>query len=311
MTVKPSRRTSRSPFLLTARRTAERLRAERSASTVANYLTALRSMESFLTDQAMADAPLSRRLVADYDQWLAARGVSANTRSCYLRSLRALHNAAGSRRRQDDTFSAVFTGNASTRKRAVSLKAVRRIRSLRNYATGRLRLAADVFMFSLYAMGMPFADAASLRWSDISSGRIEYRRSKTGVRVSVWLEPCMREILGRWRGTNGGYVFPLVPHDTPCGEWARAYAAALGRYNRDLGRIGKRVGMGVRLSSYAARHTWATLAHGGGMRLADIAEAMGHRSTQATVVYIKNGGNKRIESANRRLIAAINGDEIS
>lgn len=61
----------------------------RSVSTIGNYKTALRSLERFLTIEGMSQAPLTRKIVVRYDHWLAEGGVSSNTRSCYLRSLRA------------------------------------------------------------------------------------------------------------------------------------------------------------------------------------------------------------------------------
>lgn len=66
-----------------------------------------------------------------------------------------------------DLFAEVFTGNAPTPKRALSVAEIRRVRSLDMTGDWQRQLAQDVFLFSLYAMGMPFVDIAMLSWNAI------------------------------------------------------------------------------------------------------------------------------------------------
>lgn len=90
-------------------------------------------------------SPLTRKIVVRYDHWLAEGGVSSNTRSCYLQSLRALYNRVGGSRRRMDLFAEVFTGNAPTPKRALSVAEIRRVRSLDMTGDWQRQLAQDVF----------------------------------------------------------------------------------------------------------------------------------------------------------------------
>lgn len=101
-------------FLVLAHRQVRQMSDVRSVSTIGNYKTALRSLERFLTIEGKNQASLTRKIVVRYDHWLAEGGVSSNTRSCYLRSLRALYNRVGGSRRRMDLFAEVFTGNAPT-----------------------------------------------------------------------------------------------------------------------------------------------------------------------------------------------------
>lgn len=218
--------TNKPSFLKLAHRQVRQMEGVRCPSTIGNYKTALRSLERFLAISGKAEATLSRKLVVRYDRWLDEEGVSRNTRSCYLRSLRALYNRVGGVRRRLDLFADVFTGNAPTPKRAISVAEIRRVRSLDVGDDWRCQLAQDVFLFSLYAMGMPFVDIAMLRQNAISGGNLTYRRQKTGAQVCVRLEPCLRKILQRWRGMNGDRLFPLVPHDARGKEATRLYRAA-------------------------------------------------------------------------------------
>lgn len=223
-------------FLVLAHRQVRQMSDVRSVSTIGNYKTALRSLERFLTIEGKNQASLTRKIVVRYDHWLAEGGVSSNTRSCYLRSLRALYNRVGGSRRRMDLFAEVFTGNAPTPKRALSVAEIRRVRSLDMTGDWQRQLAQDVFLFSLYAMGMPFVDIAMLRWNAIEGGNLTYRRQKTGAQVCVHLEPCMRRILQRWRGMNGDRLFPLVPDDAQGEEAVRLYRAAWPATTASCGR---------------------------------------------------------------------------
>lgn len=300
--------TNKPSFLKLAHRQVRQMEGIRCPSTIGNYNTALRSLERFLTISGKAEATLSRKLVVRYDRWLDEEGVSRNTRSCYLRSLRALYNRVGGVRRRLDLFADVFTGNAPTPKRAISVVEIRRVRSLDVGDDWQRQLAQDVFLFSLYAMGMPFVDIAMLRQNAISGGNLTYRRQKTGAQVCVRLEPCMRKILQRWRGMNGDRLFPLVPHDARGKEATRLYRAALGRYNRLLRQMASQAGLHKTLSSYVARHSWATLAYDKGVAMPDISVAMDHTNAQTTKIYIEQKNQMRVARANRKVIGFINED---
>lgn len=52
------------------------------------------------------------------------------------------------------------------------------------------------------------------------------------------------------------------------------------------------------LSSYTARHTWATMAYYSEVHPGIISEAMGHSSITVTETYLKPFKNKKIDEAN-------------
>lgn len=294
-------------FLHRARRVVEQLRPTRSASTVDNYCTALRSLERFLRSEHRPEATLSRAVVERYDRWLDAQGVGVGTRSCYLRSLRALLRRVVGQQRGAAAFATVFTGNAPTRHRALTVQAVRRLRALDVGRDTGLSLSRDVFLFSTFALGMPFVDVALLRWRDLSGGYFVYHRRKTGAEVRVRLEPCMREIVERWRSPADDRVFPLVAEGKEGEAWERAYRRALARYNARLHRLARLLHLAEGLSSYSARHTWATMAWARGMDLQLISTAMGHRSPRATMVYIARREHAQVARMNKKVLEKICG----
>ncbi len=147
-----------------------------------------------------------------YNEWLMRRGLRLNTISFYNRVLRALCNAASARgiRVRSGLFEGLYTRVAETRKRAVDVQSLQRIRGLNLLDSPRLALHRDLFLFSFMAQGMAFVDMAFLRREDISDHVLQYRRRKTGRLVSVYLEPAMMEIIRRHQRPDYPYLFPLL-----------------------------------------------------------------------------------------------------
>lgn len=282
-----------------------RMKDKRSASTLQNYATAVRSLTTFLKKRndnkseshiSLPIHKIDRYLIQEYDHWLMLRGVSANTRSCYLRSLRAIYNEYPlTKARESNPFQDVFTGNATTMKRAISIKEVKMIKQADTSQSGEsnerkrhteLAKTQDIFLFSLYAMGMPFVDLYHLRQSQIKDNVLTYRRHKTGQTVSVKIEPCMRKIVSRHQAANCEYVFATLH--------TKNYLSALNQYNRRLKALAKQAGITSHLTSYVARHTWASLAYKQKIALPIISQAMGHTNIKTTMTYVRQLDSQQI-----------------
>lgn len=155
----------------------------------------------------------------------------------------------------------------------------------------------DVFLFSLYAMGMAFVDIYHLRHSQVKENVLTYRRHKTGQTVCVRIEPCMKDIINRHSMKNCDYIFASLH--------ALDYPRALNHYNRNLKALAKQAGVSSHLTSYVARHTWASLAYKHNIGVPIISQAMGHTNIKTTMIYIKQLDNQQIFSANNNLLKAL------
>ena len=318
-----------------------------SRSTADNYRTAVRSFVRFNGGRDIPLSALNADTVRAYERWLQDRGVCPNTSSCYMRSLRAIHNKAASKRLVKDRkpFKGVFTGNSPTVKRGITAGELRRLKSLSPAGggaeageAGRKRTAVeaaalDFFLFSFYAMGMSFADLAGLRRPQVRDGVLTYRRRKTGRQVRVTLEPCMLDILDKYATRESDYLFPILykvkggeKDRTKGGETDKgkdggkgrttggtkrgnpvevSYSSALNRYNRALKTLAREAGIAVNLTSYVARHSWASIAYEGNVDLPVISKALGHTDTKTTLIYIGEINDTRPASANRKLLEEV------
>ena len=85
-------------------------------------------------------------------------------------------------------------------------------------------------------------------------------------------------------------------------EHHHRYQETLRHFNRELARLMKQLLPGVSVSSYTARHTWATLAKYCQVPEEIISEGLGHSSLEVTRTYLKSFGGDELEKANRMII---------
>lgn len=167
----------------------------------------------------------------------------------------------------------------------------------------------DMFMLMLYLIGINAVDLFNLR--QLTNGRVEYNRAKTRKLYSIKVEPEAMEIIERYRGRN----------------WLLNILDDYGNYQDFLHRMGiglkqigpmERKGLGGKkhikplfpdISSYWARHTWATIAAELDIPKETISAALGHEiGSEVTSIYIKFD-RKKIDEANRKVIDYLNSFE--
>ena len=111
----------------------------------------------------------------------------------------------------------------------------------------------------------------------------------------------MEEIINRYRSDDRSYVFPFLTsqdEDTAYREYKRKFTY----YNKVLKILGKQAGINKALSSYVARHTWATLAFMSSVDMPVIAQALGHTNIKTTQIYVEDIGNDKQNWANKKLL---------
>ena len=276
------------------------LEAERRFSTAANYKCTLRSIEAHFSGKVLWLDQLNRSNLNQYNKALYERGLSRNTVSFYNRILRAVCNraaeegyAAGS-----GCFAHLYTGVENTKKRALSETVMRRIIHFDPGKDANLALSRDLFLFSFYCRGMSFVDIAYLTSNNIVGEYLTYARHKTGQRLVVHIEPCIREIISRYSGTP--YLFPVIHSKDPRKAY-HEYINHLHRHNLLLKELGRQCGATVPLNSHAARHSWATISRNMGTSISLISSALGHTSETTTRIYLESISQADVDSINRKL----------
>ena len=297
---------SRSSVLQFMREQIHHLRCVNRLGTARNYERTLKSFSTFLCNDDLPFSALTERLIDNYNLFLVKRGIVRNSISFYMRILRAVYNKAVRQHlvEQNFPFQHVYTGVDKTRKRAVDERIISRLYKLELPAHSALELARDLFIFSYCARGMAFVDMAYLRKSDLSDGMIRYTRRKTGQRMYIQIEPCIRRIIDRYGGSDLPYIFPIMRDESP-ERCYKQYEQALNYYNRCLKKLSERLHLSVTLSSYVARHSWATAARQHRVPLSVISAGMGHSSERTTQIYLTTLENSVIDAANKAIVARL------
>lgn len=271
-------------------------------STARNYRRTWDSFHRFLNGREFRMDEFTGPVIAAYNRALYANGLRRNTVSFYNRVLRAVYNKAVKEgyAEQDSPFEAVYTGVDVTRKRALPAELLHEIAAIK-LQDPELALSRDLFLFSFQARGMSFVDIAFLTQQNQQHGFLHYVRRKTGQALSVRIEPWMQELLDRYRPQcHEPYLLPILQSTEPKEAFAQ-YSAALVRHNLLLRKLGNLVGADFPLSSYCARHSWATIARDAAVPLSVISSGMGHTSEKTTRIYLASLDNSLIDRANRQI----------
>lgn len=275
----------------------------------ANYRSSYRLLLSFLDGQHLTSQHLSARWAERYERWLRARGVTTNTVTFHLRNLRAVYNRSVKKRLIPASFPNPFTHltvrQTVTRKRALSRETIKRICTADLSALHpKYSLARDIFMFSFFTRGMSFVDMAYLKKSDVSDSTLTYRRRKTGQTLSVGWEQQMQAIVDRYATEKAtSYLLPLITRED--GTERTQYESKMQQVNRHLKKIGQQLGLPIPLTTYCARHSWATIARDRNVPLAVISEALGHDNEQTTRIYLDSIRTSVVDDANRMIIEGL------
>ena len=155
--------------------------------------------------------------------------------------------------------------------------------------------------------GLPFVDLAFLRKTDLCGDILSYKRRKTGKLLTIHLLPEALTILHKTqnRDSDSPYLFSILREHKDTEKAYREYQSALRQFNYKLVELGDYLKIHTRLSTYTARHTWATLAYHCEIHPGIISEAMGHSSISVTEMYLKPFQNEKIDQANRKIIAFV------
>lgn len=275
--------------------------------TKSNYVSAANRFMEFRHHEDLAFSQMTSEMMEMYQAWLWNRGVGQNTVAFYLRTLRTLYNKAveAGQAPPNDIFAHVQTANVRTAKRAITVKDIRKIENLDLPTGSSLDKARDLFLISFYLRGMAFVDMAFLKKTDLKGSMINYNRRKTHQKLNIeWMKP-MQAIIDKYaeQTKESPYLLPILTgkESSPY----TAYRKIEHNTNYNLKRIGEMVGLKIPLTTYVARHTWASVALHMNIPIATISQGMGHNSYKTTQIYLQSLDVATINEANERIIKRI------
>lgn len=273
------------------------------------YKSAGNAFAAYRNNIDIAFADFSPQIIKEFEIFLRSRRGSRNTVATYMKVLKATYNRAvecGVAAYVPRLFGHVIVKSCNCVKRSLDAGNMGMLLvGNGKVADPELKKAGQVFSLMFLLRGIPFVDLAYLRKGDICGGVLHYRRRKTGRLLMVKLSQEAQGIIGELSaGTplRSPYLFPFISSPEGTEAAYNEYQRALRHFNRQLGRLSRAVLSPSPLSTYAARHTWATMAYYCEIHHGIISEALGHSSIAVTEAYLRPFRNDRIDRANDTVI---------
>jgi integrase len=243
-----------------------------------------------------------------YEAWLKKQGKSENTIGIRFRNIRVVFNLAVNMelvKQEDYPFRKfnVSKLHQETAKRALTKE---EIQAVINYpTTGKdfyTRLAVSLFTFSYFMGGINFVDMAYLTAKNIIENRLIYHRKKTGKLINLPLQERALLVLKEYKKSNELYLFPILSskHKTEQQRLNRLHKV-ITKVNKALKAIGEELHIPIKLTTYVARHSYATVLKRAGVSTSIISESLGHSSEKVTQIYLDGFENCQIDKAMENL----------
>ena len=274
------------------------------------YQDTKNSFFRFCKNQKIMFREITVEVLDKYETYLRATGSNDGGIGVRMRELRALYNDAIKKGVVDEKYYPFKVYKVSKLKgkgfkKALTREEVRLIEELDEVKYPHLLEAKNLFVFSYFTRGMNFYDLMKLRWENIDGDKLIYTRSKTKGRFIVKILEPVKDILNYYKSfnKNTNYVFPILLKEglTPM-QIENRKAKKLKRFNSDLKKIAEIIGIEKPLTSYVARHSFATNLKELGVSTDIISQSMGHQNVSITTAYLKDFDNEIIDDANERLL---------
>ncbi|MEI6899773.1 MAG: site-specific integrase [Bacteroidota bacterium] len=235
-----------------------------------------------------------------FENQLVSDGKSISTVGIYLRQIRTICNYAIDKKYlsyEKYPFKNYKVPAAQKNKRALSNEDIKTLIEYKTEKTEEQK-AIDFWTFSYLGNGMNFKDIAILRYSNIQGDNLKFFRSKTKKtnkgeqkEISIYLLPRMQDIIKRWGNrtkTGKEYIFPILQEGMSEREALAATAQFIKITNKYLECVTEALEWKLKVTTYYARHSFATRLKRAGVPILYISESLGHANTTTTENYLSS-----------------------
>lgn len=293
--------------------------ASKRIGTATSYQTAKRSLVKYYPKLTFSD--ITPAFLKKYELHMTEKGSSITTVAIYLRSLRTIINMAKEAelmtpeqypfgQKTKKKYEIPIGRNIKKALSAVDIRKIKQVSDLSEEA----EFARDIWLFSFYCSGMNMTDICHLKYENIQDGFIHYFRAKTirtqreKTPVEVYLSEPAQKIIERWSKKSinpSDFVFNILNKEMSYEEQFWASKNFTRSVNHYMGILGKRLEINDHLTTYVARHSYATLLKFMGTSIEEISESLGHTNISTTKSYLDSFPKEHKKETSKKLSALI------
>jgi len=289
----------------------EQLEEEDRVGTASSYRCAKNSLEKFKENLTFAD--VSPPFLNSYEKWMLKEGNSLTTVGIYGRSLRAIYNQQKIDKsiypfgEAKDKYS-IPTG--SNIKKALTNEELAKIYSYEAESNSTKEMAKDYWIFLYLCNGINVKDFCLLKWGDIDGEMLTYNRAKTkrtkkgSKPILVALKEETFEIIKKWGQpsiSKDAYIFPHLELGMTAEKQRTTYQQLTKTINKYIKKICEELKINKNVTTYSARHSYATVMKRAGVPIAMISDGLGHSSVPVTENYLDGFELEQIQEQTQAL----------
>jgi integrase/recombinase XerD len=290
----------------------EQLKQEKRIGTAISYECAKTSLDKFKPRIKYADVTPS--LLRKYENWMIEKGNSLTTVGIYLRSLRTIFNRANVDKalypfgEKKDKYSIPTSRNI---KKSLTLEEIASIFQYKAIPGSSEEMARDYWIFLYLCNGMNVKDFCLLKHKNIDGDILIYHREKTKRSKSdqipsvVSLKKQSKEIIKKWGQksiVSEAYIFPHVRKGMTEVQIRLTVQQLIKTINKYMKRIASNLEIHKPITTYYARHSFATVLKNSGASIEFISEALAHSSQKTTKSYLSGFENDAIHKTTDALL---------
>ena len=244
------------------------------------------------------------------------RNLSYTTIGIYVRHIRTIMNEAITQGVLDKSFYPFGRGKyeiptGEGRKLALPLYVIKQIYYYES-SNPIAQRHKDLWMFSYLCNGANFNDLLRLKFKNINGNEISFLRGKTRhtskkkKEVVVFLTDEMRKIIekiGNPVQLPDNYIFPFLTGNESIEREMERISSIIQQTNKYMKRIGEELEVPFKITTYTARHSYATVLKRSGANIAFISESLGHSDLKTTENYLASFETEEREKNAKLLMA--------
>lgn len=278
------------------------LKKEDRIGTMLYYENILVGIESF-AGKSVSFQSVTIDWLRRYEKFLS-KDKNVTTIGMHMRGVRAIMNEAkrvGTIKETQYPFGKdkYQIQTTSGRKKALNKKQVIEVIS---YSDGTSTTAKyrDFWCFLYLCNGINVADMVRLKYSNIDDGEIYFTRQKTiktnrNIKeIHITILPEIERIIEKWGNPDknrNNFIFQCISEKDNAEEIKKKTKALTKLINKRLKMIGKKLNIGD-VTTYTARHSYATILKREGANIAYISESLGHSDLKTTESYLASFGKE-------------------